>query len=69
MVCEVHDVHGRLQRVCALLRRHGLRVVVEAQAGGTVDGYEMCIPAALRLHYVYACRPPASGGSSSTHVS
>lgn len=56
VVCEVHDVHGRLDSVCRLLRRHGLHVVHEQQRGGFVDGYEMIVPDSLRLFYVYATR-------------
>ena len=62
VVCEVHDVHGRLEGVCQLLRRHGLRVTCELQRGGVQDGYEMVVPASLRLYYVYATR--AAAGTS-----
>jgi len=31
-VMEVHDVHGRLAHVLALLRRHGLGRIVHAQS-------------------------------------
>ena len=61
VVCEVHDVHGRLEGVCQLLRRHGLRVTRELQRGGVQDGYEMVVPATLRLYYVYATR--VAGGT------
>ena len=40
----------------ALLRRHGFRVTCAAQLGGTVRGYEMVVPATLRLFHVYAVR-------------
>jgi FkbM family methyltransferase len=56
VVCEVHDIHGRLERVCGLLRRHGFRVHAEQQRGGCVGGYNMVVPPALQLWYVFARR-------------
>ena len=61
VVVEVHDVHGRLDGVLRLLRRHGFSVAHELQEGGVVNGYEMVVPASLRLYYVYATRPAADG--------
>jgi FkbM family methyltransferase len=56
VVVEVHDVHGRLERIVHLLRRQGFSVVIEAQTGGTVDGYAAVVPKTLCLHLVYAVR-------------
>lgn len=63
VVCEVHDVHGRLARVLSLLRRHGLRATAVQQLGGTVEGYRMEVPASLRLYHVYATRHGGGRGA------
>lgn len=54
IVLEVHDLHGRLRAVLALLRRHGFSVTVQQQRSGTVGGYHMVVPDALRLFLVFA---------------
>jgi hypothetical protein len=58
VVAEVHDIQGRLESTCSLLRRHGFRVTSELQRGGIVHGYRMVVPEALQLWYVYAVRSP-----------
>ena len=56
VVVEVHDIQGRLERVCSLLCSHGFRVQATQQMSSTVRGYRMVIPATLKLWYVYAVR-------------
>lgn len=57
VVAEVHDINGRLDRVVALLRRHGFGgVICEPLEGGQVEGYHMVVPPTLRLFYVFATR-------------
>lgn len=61
VVIEVHDVDGRLERVCTLLRRHGFRVEATQQRSSTVRGYLMIVPATLKLWYVFAVRRSPRG--------
>ena len=56
LVIEVHDVDGRLERVCTLLRSHGFRVEATQQRSSTVRGYLIVVPATLKLWYVFAVR-------------
>ena len=56
VVIEVHDVDGRLERVCTLLRSHGFRVEATQQRSSTVRGYLIVVPATLKLWYVFAVR-------------
>ena len=58
VVCEVHDVDGRLQRVCELLESVGFDSVVrEQQSTQRFDsGYVMFVPPEIRMHLVYATR-------------
>jgi FkbM family methyltransferase len=55
VVLEVHDVDGGLDRVTALLDRHGFRITPEQ------DG----LYAGSRLYNLYAVRSPAAGAGSS----
>jgi FkbM family methyltransferase len=69
VVVEVHDVNDRLARVLSLLRRHGMQAKAVQQQGGVRDGYQMVVPRALRLFYVYATRQEAEEGDlSSSHT-
>jgi FkbM family methyltransferase len=61
VVIEVHDVDGRLERVCTLLRRHGFRVEATQQRSSTVRGYLMIVPATLKLWYVFGVRRSPRG--------
>lgn len=66
VVVEVHDVNDRLARVLSLLRRHGMRAKAVQQRGGVHHGYQMVVPHALRLFYVYATRREEEGGTLSS---
>lgn len=54
VVVEVHDDNFRVSRVRSLLERHGFVVMTRPQRTAWHEGALVCIPASLRLFYVYA---------------
>jgi len=56
IVLEVHDIHGRLQRILDLLKKKAFCITVEPQQPECHQGFLLYVPPEMAMFYVYAIR-------------